>query len=280
MFLSVCFGFTEAIIKASLYPFHVDLLVASREDPAGLNMANHIASSMKGSGSSFSGEHYDLLIIDTPTISSDHLLDVTGYDACVFLSRHAAESGRLALTCHCTGNFNEALFGGNPKQIAIPYTEFQKQYMKVLWERRGEFTMFQIILEATHHGPTSLAIPSIFVEVGTTLEQWNDALLCARVADVVMETYKREMHKAPRAICFGGTHYPEKFTKMVLQGEYALGTIVPKHSLEYVDKQMFSHILERNPNTNTVLLDSGGLGKFKADIISMAEDSDLEVVKL
>ena len=56
------------IIKASLY--HVDLLVASREDPAGLNMANHIASCMKGSGSNFSGEHYDLLIIDTPTISA------------------------------------------------------------------------------------------------------------------------------------------------------------------------------------------------------------------
>ena len=125
MFLSVCLGFTGAIIKASLYPFHVDLLVASREDPAGLNMANHIASCMKGSGSNFSGEHYDLLIIDTPTISADYLSDVAGYDACVFLSRHAAESGRLALTCHCTGNFNDALFGGNPKQIAIPYPEFQ-----------------------------------------------------------------------------------------------------------------------------------------------------------
>ena len=89
--------------------------MASREDPAGLNMANHIASCMKGSGSNFSGEHYDLLIIDTPTISADYLSDVAGYDACVFLSRHAAESGRLALTCHCTGNFNDALFGGNPK---------------------------------------------------------------------------------------------------------------------------------------------------------------------
>ena len=280
MFFSVCLGFTGAIIKASLYPFHVDLLVASREDPAGLNMANHMASCMKGSGSNFSGERYDLLIIDTPTISADYLSDVTGYDACVFLSRHAAESGRLALTCHCTGNFNEALFGGNPKQIAIPYPEFQKQYLKVLWERRREFEKFQIILEATHHGPTSLAIPSVFVEVGTTLDQWNDTLLCARVADAVMETYRREMPKVPRAICFGGTHYPEKFTKMVLQGEYALGTIVPKHSLEYIDESMFSHILKSNPDTSTVLLDSGGLGKFKTDIISMAEASNLEVVKL
>ena len=168
----------------------------------------------------------------------------------------------------------------NPKQIAIPYPEFQKQYLKVLWERRREFEKFQIILEATHHGPTSLAVPSVFVEVGTTLDQWNDTLLCARVADAVMETYRREMPKVPRAICFGGTHYPEKFTKMVLQGEYALGTIVPKHSLEYIDESMFSHILKSNPDTSTVLLDSGGLGKFKTDIISMAEASNLEVVKL
>ena len=156
----------------------------------------------------------------------------------------------------------------------------QKQYLKVLWERRREFEKFQIILEATHHGPTSLAVPSVFVEVGTTLDQWNDTLLCARVADAVMETYRREMPKVPRAICFGGTHYPEKFTKMVLQGEYALGTIVPKHSLEYIDESMFSHILKSNPDTSTVLLDSGGLGKFKTDIISMAEASNLEVVKL
>ena len=99
-------------------------------------------------------------------------------------------------------------------------------------------------------------------------------------AEWVMETYRREMPKVPRAICFGGTHYPEKFTKMVLQGEYALGTIVPKHSLEYIDESMFSHILKSNPDTSTVLLDSGGLGKFKTDIISMAEASNLEVVKL
>ena len=96
----------------------------------------------------------------------------------------------------------------------------------------------------------------------------------------IMEMYRREMPKVPRAICFGGTHYPEKFTKMVLQGEYALGTIVPKHSLEYIDESMFSHILKSNPDTSTVLLDSGGLGKFKTDIISMAEASNLEVVKL
>ncbi len=280
MFLSVCLGFTGAIIKASLYPFHVDLLVASREDPAGLNMANHIASGMNGSGSEFSGDLYDLLIIDTPTISSDHLSGMTGYDACVFLSRHAAESGKLALTCHCTGNFNDALYGGFPKQMAVPYPAFQKQYMKVLLEREKEFERFQITLEATHHGPTSLGIPSVFVEVGTTPEQWNDTLLCARVADAVTETYRRKIPEAPHAICFGGTHYPEKFTEMVLHGKYALGTIVPKHSMEYVDGKMFSHILERNPGVKTVLLDSGGLGKYKADIVSMAETSNLEVVKL
>ena len=178
------------------------------------------------------------------------------------------------------GKFQRCALWWKSKQIAIPYPEFQKQYLKVLWERRREFEKFQIILEATHHGPTSLAIPSVFVEVGTTLDQWNDTLLCARVADAVMETYRREMPKVPRAICFGGTHYPEKFTKMVLQGEYALGTIVPKHSLEYIDESMFSHILKSNPDTSTVLLDSGGLGKFKTDIISMAEASNLEVVKL
>ncbi|MDI1495175.1 MAG: D-aminoacyl-tRNA deacylase [Cenarchaeum symbiont of Oopsacas minuta] len=268
-----------AIIKASLYPFHVDLLVAFREDPAGLNMANHIASDMKGFGSEFFGPLYDLLIIDTPSISADWLAEKKGYDACVFLSKHAAESGRLALTCHSTGNFDKALYGGNERQVAVPYYGFQKKYMQILWNKRDQFNKFHITVEATHHGPTALEIPSIFVEVGTTSLQWNDQHLCARVADVVREAYNTH-HVAPYAICFGGTHYPEKFTKMLLEGEYALGTMVPKHALEHIDEEMFLHILERNPGVKVALVDSAGLGKFKAGIVSMIEKFGLEAIWL
>ena len=56
----------------------------------------------------YRGKNFDLIEIDTPAISADWLDEQYDYDGFVFLSKHAAESGTLALTCHSTGNFNEA----------------------------------------------------------------------------------------------------------------------------------------------------------------------------
>ncbi|MDH3619239.1 MAG: D-aminoacyl-tRNA deacylase, partial [Nitrosopumilus sp.] len=81
-------------------------------------------------------------------------------------------------------------------------------------------------------------------------------------------------------ICLGGTHYPEKFTKELLHGKFALGTVMPKHALDYLDEKMFSHILERNKTAKTALLDSAGLGPNKKKVIDFLETTDLEVIKL
>ncbi len=90
----------------------MQLLVAYRDDPAGSNMANFISQDMKKDGEIFRGEYFDLLVIPTPVISADWLEEKYSYDGFVFLSKHAAESGVLALTCHSTGNFASAKFGG------------------------------------------------------------------------------------------------------------------------------------------------------------------------
>ena len=82
------------------------------------------------------------------------------------------------------------------------------------------------------------------------------------------------------AICFGGTHYPEKFTNELLKGTFALGTVVPKHALDNIDKNLFLHILEQNKMAKTALLDWGGLGSNKQKLIDFLNNTDLEVIKL
>jgi len=82
------------------------------------------------------------------------------------------------------------------------------------------------------------------------------------------------------AICFGGTHYPEKFTKVLLEDKYALGTIMPKHDLEFLDQKLFSHILKRNNEAKFALLDWSGLGKHKHKVLDFVESTDLEVIKI
>ena len=110
----------------------MELLIAYRDDPAGYNMANFLSKNMTLDGDVFRGDFYDLIIIPTPTISADWLEEKYDYDGFVFLSKHAAESGVLALTCHSTGNFSEAKFGGNNRQVAIPHPDLQKHYLQTL----------------------------------------------------------------------------------------------------------------------------------------------------
>jgi len=258
----------------------MELLVAYRDDPAGHNMAKFLCKEMNQDGDIFRGKHYDLLIIPSPAISADWLEEKYDYDGFVFLSKHAAESGVLALTCHSTGNFSDAKFGGNERQVAIPYPDLQKAYLQTLKKNQSQFPEFQITIEATHHGPTALTKPSVFIEIGTTEKQWNDVSLCNSVASFVHEVMSHPIKKNPVAICFGGTHYPSKFTDMLLDGKYALGTVIPKHALGELDKTLFSHILEQNKTAKAALLDWRGLGTYKQNILDLLESTDLEVIKL
>jgi len=258
----------------------MELLVAYRDDPAGHNMAKFLSKEMILDGDVFRGKHYDLLIISTPAISADWLEEKYDYDGFVFLSKHAAESGVLALTCHSTGNFSDAKFGGNERQVAIPYPDLQKAYLQTLKKNQSQFPEFQITIEATHHGPTALTKRSLFIEIGTTEKQWNDVPLCNSIASLVHAVMSHPIKKNPVAICFGGTHYPSKFTDELLDGTYALGTVIPKHALGDLDQALFSHILAQNKLAKTALLDWRGLGNHKQKIIDLLASTDLEVIKL
>ena len=266
--------------KVSIYLLFMDLLVAFKNDPAGHNMAKFISQTMEKEGDVYRGNNFDLIEIDSPTISADWLDEKYDYDGFIFLSKHAAESGTLALTCHSTGNFSEAKFGGNQKELAIPYHNFQKKYMQKLWEHHESFSDFQITIEATHHGPTHLKKPSIFVEIGTTELQWNDETLCSSVAQLVMETLHNPCDSYPFAICFGGTHYSKKFTKELLFGKYALGTVIPKHALEFLNLTLFEHLITQNDGAEVALLDWKSLGKYKQTLIDFLSTTKLEIIKI
>ena len=258
----------------------MELLVAYRDDPAGYNMAKFLSQEMILDGDIFHGKYYDLIIISTPSISADWLEEKYDYDGFVFLSKHAAESGVLALTCHSTGNFSEAKFGGNDRQVAIPHPNLQKQYLQILKKHQSDFLEFQITIEATHHGPTALTKPSIFIEIGTTEKQWTDNSLCISVAKLIHQVFVNTISENPVAICFGGTHYPTKFTHELLEGKYALGTVMPKHALNELDEELFSHILSQNKMAKFALLDWRGLGTNKQKILDLLKSTSLEIIKL
>lgn len=279
----------------------MDLFAAHAGDPAGLRMAGSLASGMDeergatGRGRLYRGPLFDVLVSDGPVVSADWLGEASGegwgerYSGFVFLSRHAAKSGVPALTCHSTGNFGPAALGGRDGQVAVPYPEMHGAYMRLLHAERARFGGFEVTIEATHHGPTDLERPSVFVEVGTTERQWTDDALCASVAGIARRAAESLAAGAggpgrppprPRAVCIGGTHYPKKFTDAVVGGGYDIGTVVPRHALEHLDGAMLAHILERNAPVGAALVDAKGLGGHRARVLGMLESSGLEVVRV
>jgi len=258
----------------------MQLLVAYQSDPAGSNMASFISKDMTKEGDVYHGKNFDLVIIETPAISADWLEEKYHYDGFVFLSKHASESGTLALTCHSTGNFADAHFGGNTRQVAIPHPHLQKSYMQRLSKKLDSFSKFEITIEATHHGPTALSKPTLFIEIGTTQKEWNDKKLCENVARIVIDEMSKRPKKHDVAICFGGTHYPKKFNKVLIEGDLALGTVIPRHALDNLDKDLFSHIVKRNKEAKFALVDWSGLGKNKQKVIDLIKATDLELIKV
>ena len=67
--------------------------------------------------------------------------------------------------------------------------------------------------------------------------------------------------------------------KRQIYGEFALGTVIPKHALDHLDDELFSHILQRNSQVSTALVDWNGLGRNKQKIVDLLSKNNIVVEK-
>ncbi|HKT21794.1 MAG TPA: D-aminoacyl-tRNA deacylase [Nitrososphaerales archaeon] len=202
--------------------------------------------------------------------------------AYIFLSRHSADSGIASLTAHTTGNFSaEAKFGGAARELGKSDPGLLKNYMRALWRHRSEASGYEITMEATHHGPTSLQKPVLFVELGSSEKYWGDKKAAAVVGKALMESLTSKEIWTKAAVGFGGTHYPEKFTKLLIEGDYAFAFVAPKHALEHVDEGMMGQMLQRtNAPVRYAVLDWKGLGPHKEKVVKLVKKFGLEEVRV
>lgn len=223
-----------------------------------------------------------LVTVDTELVEPPDLDEYFNPEAYVFLSRHYAESGIPSLTAHTTGNFtDEAVLGGRPREVGWVNPDLLKNYLIALNKRRGELEGYEVTIEASHHGPTSLRRPVLFVELGSSERNWGDERAGAVIGDALMEalTERRSWEKV--ALAFGGSHYPSKFNALLLESDIALSSIVPKHSLAGVDEAMFGQIIQKTTRfPRQVAVDWKGLGASKERITSLAKQFALEVVRV
>jgi len=90
-----------------------------------------------------------------------------------------------------------------------------------------------------------------------------------------------EIHSAKRvAIGFGGTHYSEKFTRLLLGSEYALGAIASKYVLQHVDSEILRQMVDKSVEKISYAAVDWKSVKEKESLVALMEEAGLEVVKI
>jgi len=266
------------------------VLVASSKNAASTTIANALirTQGFESTGITFGSRPlYQkgsaiLATMDSEIIYPPDLDSYFRTQAYIFLSTHRAESGIPSLTVHTTGNFTDkAVLGARPREVGFIDPDLQKNYLIALNERRSQLEGYEITIEATHHGPTSLKRPVLFVELGSSEKQWGDSRAAEVIADALMASLASGRKWDRVALAFGGTHYPKKFNDALLEDEYALSAVVAKHYLEWIDAAMFGQIIQRTSRfPSYVLVDWKGAGPHREKIILLSKQFALEVVRV
>ena len=193
-----------------------------------------------GGGTYYTTEGFELREFDTIHIELDDPTPAFStpddLDFIIFVSRHAGDTGRL-LTAHVTGNFGPAEYGGDAGSFARAAPGAHKAVVNNLGEHAPDG--YEVGIECTHHGPTACSTPSMFVELGSGEEQWQDAEAARAIAEAVLDLggvaadHRPDGLEAPRHVVgFGGGHYTPRCERIVTETDWAVGHIGAEWQLD------------------------------------------------
>lgn len=202
----------------------------------------------------------------------------------IFLSKHASKSKIPALTSHFTGNFSmDNSLGGTPCEIGIAYPSFQKEYMKNLYSKKNSLHNYDLTIEASHHGPTSSVNPILFIEIGSSEEEWSNKKTAKMVCECLIQTIKNvskktNIEESEIAIGFGGNHYPKKFNNLILTSNVAFAAIASKHNLRFISNEMLEQMRKKSiEKVTSIYVDKKGMSSEKDRIVSLLRTQELDI---
>lgn len=220
-------------------------------------------------------------------VESNHLDDYIDAELYIFASRHRAASGTPALLIHPTGNWSKITLGGREEQLAHTSGWVLKKGLTLLQEKREKYNLenFKVDLEVTHHGPTELNTPLIFMELGSSEEFWKNEKAASAVGEAIMETAKSFTEEASFSgeyfVGLGGNHYAYRFHKHVKENENAfISHMAAKHTLDDLTKEKLLQAFEKTiEGAKAALIDKkGARSEQRKRAISLLESIDKEYV--
>jgi len=272
---------------------HVILIVASKEDVASMNIAQKIIDhyGFRETSETFhqnpvyskglKDQEACLIFVNDRLIDTQYIGDFFHPQLFIYISRHSSVSGIPTLSVHTPGNLGEAPFGGIPRRVSVSPASAMKEALLELMRKKEELALnYEVSYECTHHGP-SLDAPAMFVELGSSMKQWEDQKAAEAVAHAAMAAASSES-KYSTMLGIGGPHYPPKFTKMALDSSRAFGHIIPKYAVLWMDSKIIRHCVERTvEEVEAIILDWKGIkGEDKDKLISALNEIGLPIERV
>lgn len=229
-------------------------VLCSVQDPASQNIKNNLLQMHPWSRLGFCSGYdvYELKKFRIVEIGEMHIyqdgidkkLEECSLDTRLIIvaSKHRSKDERKLLTVHFTGNVEEAKFGGRPRELAVAAPQAARSLLRSLkMLTRNED--YEVSLEATHHGPSELKTPSVYVEIGSTEREWADVGAGRHIANAILMLKEND---APVAVGFGGNHYAPRQTKLVCETDIAFGHIFPSYNLDKLDRDMLKQAFDKS----------------------------------
>ncbi|MEX0921101.1 MAG: D-aminoacyl-tRNA deacylase [Candidatus Pacearchaeota archaeon] len=231
------------------------LIVASKLDKAGMN----IVTQLRQFGN-FDIEVFEKDIIHTENID---IKKINSYDFIIFASKHSSKSKEKSLCVHAPGNWRFADHGGEKGRVCKTSALLLKQMFISLNENKKKFNLkdYKVTMEATHHGPL-IEKPCLFIEVGSTEEEWTHKKASFVIAKTISETIEnfKENPYSEVAIAIGGPHYCPNFNKIQLNSNVAISHVVSSYAFPLTEEMIKEAFDKTEEQVDFFLLDWKGLG--------------------
>jgi D-aminoacyl-tRNA deacylase len=210
-------------------------LICSTADAASLNIARNLLMLVdwqdRGTFKVF--KNFRLVIQDEGLLtlnSLDKYLQSLGLNTemAIFASRHQSSNRTPWFGGHFTGELGTRNCG-----LSVAEPAGLRSFLLNL--TRIALPGYRISAEATHHGPSAVALPSFFAEIGSCEEQWADPKAGEAVARAILGL---DYHMLPVFISFGGGHYMQRQTNLMLETNIAFGHMFSDYQINHIDEEL------------------------------------------
>ncbi len=222
-------------------------------------------------------KHFRLLEVEGRFVDRENLDQDANADLLIFASRHQSDVRKEPLIAlHYTGDICEEEGKPNTNSLARAAPSALKQLAISL---KQDATV-RVLMEATHHGPYGLKTPSLFVEIGSSAQEWSRRDLGAVIAKAILGLGPETTgHQCATAVGFGGPHYAVRHTDVLLRTDACFGHVFSTHQLGCLTEKKICEAFDKS-NAQFAYFDKRSAGKHKKPIEHIVRTLGYDVLTL